>query len=154
VGVSDGMARCVNIEELLSRLSKVKKSGPGKWVACCPAHEDRSPSLAIKDSDGTILLHCFAGCSVEDVCGAIGVAMVDLFPPTDKKEWSGDKPIKFGSTRFAAIDALRCLAFEAGVVAIFAADMAEGRVLSPEDRERLAVSCDRLSTGLAYVEES
>src|SRR5882724_5086828 len=79
------------VDELLTRFDKGKKSGPNKWVARCPAHEDRSPSLAIKEGDdGVVLLHCFAGCSVDDVCGAIGIELMDLFPPSDKKEWSGD----------------------------------------------------------------
>jgi putative DNA primase/helicase len=47
----------------------------GRWcsrygLASCPAHDDRSPSLKIKDdprkSDG-IDLHCFAGCRWQDV---------------------------------------------------------------------------------------
>jgi len=37
----------MSIENLLNRLTKVK-GGRGRWTACCPSHEDRSPSLAIK----------------------------------------------------------------------------------------------------------
>jgi putative DNA primase/helicase len=34
------------------------KSGAG-WMARCPAHEDRVPSLSISDApDGKILVHC------------------------------------------------------------------------------------------------
>jgi hypothetical protein len=72
-------------ETLLNQLHKVRQNGTGKWMACCPAHEDRTPSLSIKeDSDGTILLHCFAGCSAEEIIGAAGVEMGDLFPDTDR----------------------------------------------------------------------
>ena len=61
----------MSIESLISRLDGVKETGPGKYVARCPAHEDRSPSLAIKDcGDGRILLHDFAGCETEDVLSA------------------------------------------------------------------------------------
>lgn len=142
----------MQVEDLLTRLTKVKKSGPNKWVACCPAHEDRSPSLAIKESDGTILLHCFAGCSVDDVCGAIGVEMVELFPPSDKREWVGqEKPVKFGAVRFSAIDALRCLAGEGSVLTFLACDMAEGKVLSPDERERLFSAVARLTAALEYL---
>ena len=71
--------------DLLSRLDKVRSRGGGRYEACCPAHNDSSPSLSIyiKD-DGRILLHCWAGCAVDDVVGAIGLAMGDLFPDTDK----------------------------------------------------------------------
>jgi putative DNA primase/helicase len=40
-----------------------RKVGTG-WVACCPAHEDSNPSLAVRDSKtGSVLVHCHAGCS-------------------------------------------------------------------------------------------
>jgi hypothetical protein len=59
--------------ELLSRLRGVKRNGEG-WQALCPAHEDRNPSLSVKDgSTGGVLLHCFAGCSRDSVCAALGV---------------------------------------------------------------------------------
>lgn len=143
----------MNVEELLARLTKVKATGPGKWVACCPAHEDRSPSLAIKDSDGTILAHCFAGCSTEDVCGAIGVEMTDLFPPSDKREWVGtEKPVKFGGgLKFSALDALRCCAGEASIVLLLACDASEGKVLAPDELDRLVTACARLTASLEYL---
>jgi len=54
----------VPIEQLLSSLLKVRKVGIGRWIACCPAHNDSKPSLAIRETDdGRVLLHCFAGCS-------------------------------------------------------------------------------------------
>ena len=49
----------------------------GRWhgcsgSACCPAHEDRSPSLSITDGrDGRLLLHCFAGCSFAAIAKAL-----------------------------------------------------------------------------------
>lgn len=67
-------------EIILQRLDKVKRYGKG-WVACCPAHEDRDPSLSIKEAeDGKVLLHCFAGCETKDVLAAIGLDLRDLFP--------------------------------------------------------------------------
>jgi hypothetical protein len=46
------------------------KYGKG-YTACCPAHEDSNPSLAIREVDGKILLHCHAGCSQRDVIEAL-----------------------------------------------------------------------------------
>lgn len=145
--------RTVQIDELLTRLQKVKKAGPNKWNALCPAHEDRSPSLAIKDSDGTILVHCFAGCSTEDVCGAIGVELTDLFPPSDKRDWIGqDRPVKFGGgLKFSALDALRCMAGEGSVVLLLACDVAEGKVLASDELDRLVTACGRLTAALEYL---
>lgn len=70
-----------NINMLLEKLKKVSPKGKGQWMACCPAHEDRSPSLAIKEtSDGRILVKCFAGCGAADIVAAAGLTLADLFP--------------------------------------------------------------------------
>ena len=53
--------------EAIARALGGRKSGSG-WVACCPAHHDRDPSLSLRDSpDGTVLVHCHAGCKQDDV---------------------------------------------------------------------------------------
>lgn len=53
-------------------LQKSKRAGPGKYVACCPTHNDRTPSLSIKDApNGKVLVHCHAGCSQSEVIGAL-----------------------------------------------------------------------------------
>jgi putative DNA primase/helicase len=47
---------------------KAKSAGRGCWMACCPAHADRTPSLSICDGeDGRVLLYCHAGCDARDV---------------------------------------------------------------------------------------
>ncbi len=57
-----------------------QKSGSG-WMARCPAHDDREPSLSIRSGNhGRVLLHCHAGCSPEQVVKAAGLRMSDLFP--------------------------------------------------------------------------
>ena len=67
------------IDILLPRLEGVIGKGP-QYSARCPAHVDKSPSLRIKEAeDGTILLHCMAGCSAVDVLAAIGFTLGDLF---------------------------------------------------------------------------
>ena len=59
------------IDLLLDRLTGVKQTRPDRWQARCPAHDDRSPSLAVTETpDGTILIKCWAGCSAADVVGA------------------------------------------------------------------------------------
>jgi len=72
-------------EEILSHLEGVTKSGAG-WMALCPAHDDRKPSLSIsKGSDGRTLLKCLAGCSTGKVVEAKGWTMADLFETPVKK---------------------------------------------------------------------
>lgn len=85
----------MTIESLLSRMSKVRRRGNNKWMVSCPCHEDRTPSLAIKDDNGSILLHCFSqGCAPADICAAIGHEISDLFPPSDNYDASQAKPRK------------------------------------------------------------
>jgi hypothetical protein len=68
--------------DLLSRFKGVRRSGDG-WIALCPGHEDRNPSLSIHERTGKILLLCHAGCTTEAVCAAAGIVMRDLFLYTD-----------------------------------------------------------------------
>ena len=51
-----------------------RKSGSG-WIAKCPAHEDRNPSLSIASAaDGRVLAHCHAGCSQTAVIHSLQAA--------------------------------------------------------------------------------
>jgi putative DNA primase/helicase len=44
-----------------------RKTGAA-WMARCPAHDDRTPSLSIRDTDdGKVLVCCHAGCAQEQV---------------------------------------------------------------------------------------
>jgi DNA primase len=68
-------------EEFISRLNKVQNKGSGKWMACCPAHDDSDPSMAISQTkSGKILVKCFAGCSALDIVQSMGLTLQDLFP--------------------------------------------------------------------------
>lgn len=53
--------------------------GAGRWVAKCPAHEDTKPSLSVSQGEKGILLKCFAGCTLDSICTAIGIRQTDLF---------------------------------------------------------------------------
>ncbi|WP_339465536.1 virulence-associated protein E [Pseudomonas capeferrum] len=67
--------------KVLNCLDKVKSVGADKWKACCPAHDDKHPSLAISEtSEGVILLKCWAGCTTKEIVSAIGLELRDLFP--------------------------------------------------------------------------
>jgi len=70
----------MTIDDFLSRLQQVKPTGRDQWSANCPAHEDRNPSLSVRQSGGKILAHCFRGCSVNAVVEAMGLKLGDLFP--------------------------------------------------------------------------
>ena len=67
-------------EEFIKLLDGVHQTSQG-WSACCPAHDDSSPSLGISiGDDGRILIHCFAGCSAQEICEAVEIHVRDLFP--------------------------------------------------------------------------
>ena len=131
----------MSIETLLSRLDGVKETGHGKYVARCPAHEDRSPSLAIKDEeDGRVLLHCFAGCETEDVLNAIGLTFSDVMPERIETSHSY-KPRRWLNAR----DALSSLDHEALVVSVIAADFLRRKAIDDETWDRLASATHRIN---------
>jgi hypothetical protein len=132
-------------ENLVSKLDKVKRTGQNRWQARCPAHDDKGPSLSIRETDdGRVLVHCFAGCSVHEVVLAAGLELSDLFPPrNDGQHYRAER------RPFPATDALRAVGFEALVVCAAAAAMATGEALSAVDRERLLQAGERIQSALS-----
>lgn len=128
-----------NLQLLLNQLHKIKKTGRDQYIACCPSHKDKSPSLAIRDDNGKILLRCFAGCSAHEIVSSIGLSLSDLFP----KESSYSKPIK---NPFPAASVLRCIQSEALIVVTAACNIAQGITLSDQDLERLVLAVQRISS--------
>jgi Protein of unknown function (DUF3631) len=85
-------------EHLVDRLS-AKRNGAG-WIAKCPAHDDRQPSLSINEgADGRVLLKCFAGCTTENIVAAIGLTMRDLFPTRSRSQSGKPAPAKKKPTK-------------------------------------------------------
>ncbi|MBQ28006.1 MAG: hypothetical protein CMH81_07725 [Nitrospiraceae bacterium] len=66
------------IDNLIVRLDGVRRS-PSGWLARCPSHDDTNPSLSIRKGDKGVLLRCWVGCSIDEICASIGVAVRDLF---------------------------------------------------------------------------
>jgi DNA primase len=64
--------------EFLTHFDHVRRTGQGYMVRC-KAHADLSPSLSVREGKRGLLLHCFAGCSVQDICKAMGLTVKDLF---------------------------------------------------------------------------
>lgn len=128
---------------LLNLLQGVKRTGKGQWLAKCPAHEDRSPSLSVRCcDDGRWLVHCFAGCDTHAVLDAMSLEVADLFP---EPIYHKAKPLH---TRITAMDALKGVSREAGIIAIMASDLAEGK---PVDAERACLAAGRIADALATV---
>jgi hypothetical protein len=75
--------------EAFADLMQAQRIGAGRWKARCPAHNDRSPSLSIREGDdGRVLVICRAGCSLDSILAALKLARRDLFagpPPTPQQ---------------------------------------------------------------------
>lgn len=65
-----GNSNMVAAEDLATALN-AKPLGKGKWRACCPAHDDKIPSMSITEINGKTLVHCFAGCTQREVIDAL-----------------------------------------------------------------------------------
>ena len=69
-------------------------------MACCPAHEDKDPSLSIREGDERkVLLNCFAGCHIDDVVAALDLTMADLFAEADEPYSETAKTSSLSTTR-------------------------------------------------------
>jgi hypothetical protein len=136
----------MSADKLLSRVDRVRPRGAGRWIARCPAHEDRSPSLSVHETDdGRVLVHCFAGCSVDSVVGAVGLDLKDLFPP---------RPIEHAKRErrpFSPGDVLACVIEEARIIAVAAANLRQGVPLNDDDYQRLMLAAERLEAAGSLV---
>ena len=127
---------------LLPRLHGMRKVGSG-WIANCPAHEDRSPSLSITEGDdGRLLLHCFAGCQVHDILAAVGLTVSDLFV---RKDLRGLSPAERSQLRQAALlprwrAALAVLGHEAHVILEASNKLGDGYPLTEDEQTRMRVA--------------
>lgn len=133
-------------DALLSRLAGCRRIGTDRWMAKCPAHDDGHPSLAIREIEGDrLLVHCFAGCSVNEVVAAVGLTIDALFPRRATHHGRRSRPA------FPAVDVLRVIEREALIIVVVALRLYHGRPLTIEDRDRALLAYGRI---LAAVQES
>jgi len=130
------------IDRLLSALKRVRAKGDGaSWMASCPVHAEKTPSLSIKlEQDGTMLMHCFGCCANGvQVAEALGIPVSDLFPP-HPHDTPGRRGPYTGNTR----NVLAAAAHEALIVVIAMEDVWRGEDLSPSDKDRVFEAVLRL----------
>lgn len=127
-------------DRVLGALAGVRRTGPGRWSAICPAHADRRPSLSIRElDDSRVLLHCFGGCGVDEVVRALGLELADLYPPRRDRSPGSGAPRE--RRPWSAGDLLRLAAFESAVAAIGLCDAMVGRRV---DFDRLLLAAKTL----------
>jgi hypothetical protein len=134
------------VHTLLGKLDGVSARGGGRWIAKCPAHANRRPSLSVRElSDERVLLHCFGGCAVDEILDAVGLNFSDLFPAFEIPG-NAAKPAR---PPFDSRIALVCCADELAIGALICGDVARGN--SPptaEQRERLWKAAGRLAAAV------
>lgn len=79
-----GLDRTAKIDATLSAFEGIERqsSSSVSWIAKCPAHDDKTPSLSIsigREKPDLILIHCFAGCTLDSVLRAAGLTFRDLY---------------------------------------------------------------------------
>jgi putative DNA primase/helicase len=62
-----------------------QKSGSG-WMVRCPGHDDKDPSLSLRDADGKVLAHCHAGCDQRTVIEALKALGLWPDPPERQQQ--------------------------------------------------------------------
>lgn len=131
----------MTIDVLLSKLDGVRRTGVDRGIAKCPAHEDGRASLSWRElPDGRTLLHCFAGCSVEEIVGSIGLQLQDLFP---EKLVTGDF-VKRERRPWTINQGLEVLDYESNLICVAALNIGTGTALKPTDCERVLVARERI----------
>lgn len=131
---------------ILDRLAGVRQTSPGRWIAKCPAHEDKSPSLSIRELEtGRILLYCFTGCGAGDVVESLGLTLADLFEK--RLDPISLPPVRGG---FSAREILELSAHEIMVASFLVSDAA-ARPLSESEQLRLAQAAGRITKAQAMV---
>ncbi|MCD2451644.1 CHC2 zinc finger domain-containing protein [Methylicorpusculum oleiharenae] len=122
------------LDNLLNRLEKVKQIKPGKYKACCPAHQDRSPSLYVTyTDDGKILMKCFGGCDIESIVSSIGLKLCDLMPDNPLNPYEKRKrPPKFSKSEM-----FDRVVFEAVILSVAVRELLKGETLADDDMERI-----------------
>ena len=66
-------------DAILNHFEGVTGGRHGRWMALCPAHDDNSPSLSIREDERGITVNCFAGCSQKEILAGAGLKAWMLF---------------------------------------------------------------------------
>lgn len=130
---------------LTARLESVQWKHNQRVVACCPAHEDKHPSLVIDIKDDRLLLYCPAGCSTEAIVSAVGLTLADLFVSWPVAEWQRKKSLH------ADKQSLMHARHELWILAQCLNTRLDDGILPDEHREREQLAAKRLKYYLEGV---
>lgn len=94
------------LDALLDKLVGVRRNGSG-FVAKCPVHPDKNPSLSISLGTRWVVYHCHAGCDRDEIRRALKLQWADLVldgaaPPSGKSKRRDWRAIELESMACAA----------------------------------------------------
>jgi hypothetical protein len=114
----------------LNHFDGVRETGNGQYSCRCPAHEDKSASLGIKQGDGDrILLNCFAGCDVKSILDSVGLDWKDII--NEEKLYQAEKH------KFNPFAVLKMIRDEVLIIGLSSSQIRAGKALNDEDHDRL-----------------
>jgi len=77
----------VKIEALAAQLEGLRWKGSDRFIARCPVCQStpdhRQPKLSGREGEKGILLKCWRGCLLDNICTALGILVKDLFYDSD-----------------------------------------------------------------------
>ena len=133
------------IDKLVGRLDNAKHGGNGQWRAKCPVHQgenSKGRTLSVKETDtGSVLIKCFAGCTVDAVVSQLGLCLNDLFPPEKYTNYAKYVSKPAGRSRVYIKDET-CLNIY--ILGIAVGLIQKGTQLTEEELEYCSVAVQRL----------
>jgi hypothetical protein len=130
---------------LLQRLDSVQISGNG-WRARCPACGGTSRKLAIAESEGRVLLHCFSCAEAAAILAAVGLTWADLHPP---QHWplspEQRRSVRRAIREAGIVSAIEVVAMEGAVIEAAGRQLLGWQCLSAEDDAHLSLAVQRAS---------
>ena len=126
------------IDILLSRLQKVRPAGNNRWTACCPAHDDKTPSLTVTQARDKVLIHCFSGCLPDEVIAATGLSWDDMFE--DEFQAANQRAVS-SRKNLPPVDPLLV---DENILLIAREALSKGDSLSVEDQARAELAYERV----------
>ncbi len=134
------------MHQILSHFDKVRSTSKNNSYNClCPAHEDRNASLSIKIAeDGRVLIHCFAGCDIQNILSAVGLTLDDIIP----ERIDMLKPVGKAFNPYAILKSIKD---DALFVYMCASHIEKGEQLDETDKEKLLQTVQKLREAYDYA---
>lgn len=129
------------VDLILAKLDGAREISANSYRSICPScgGKNRSKFALRAEPDGRILLHCFSGCSIEQITAALGIDLADLMPERAPEAHRVDRIKKPWTAR----DVAKALELECGVAWLLLLDLADGRPMSASDRKRAGAAAQR-----------